>query len=154
MRKGVALATLWLASATVAWAGEGADQTLAAFRPQLPPEMAALLRAADPAKGEAIFMRKCSACHDHKKEGGNGKGPHLWNLFGRTAATVPGFDYSAAMRKSSHTWDFATLDYYLIQPDRAVPGLLMIFRGLPKDAERADLLAFLRLLNDLPPPLP
>ncbi len=147
--------TLGLLLATaVAGAGEPTAESLAVYRPELTPEMATLLRAADPAKGEDVFMRKCSACHDARKEGGNGKGPLLWNLLGRQAGTLSGFEYSPAMRGSGHTWTLATLNYYLTQTSRAVPGLAMNFRGIRSDAERADLIAFLRLKNDNPPPLP
>ena len=81
---------------------------LSSYDPPLPPSFVEELRKADPAEGEKIFMRKCSSCHDHEKDGGNGKGPHLWNVMGRKAGTYPGFEYSDAMRNSGHTWNYAT----------------------------------------------
>lgn len=148
-----ALLVITLCFSAVAWASE--DQTsLAVYQPVLSDEFKELLRNGDPSEGEAQFMRKCSACHDRGKDGGNGKGPHLWNVMGRKAGTNPGFQYSDAMRNSGHVWTYATLNYYLTRTDRAVPGRTMDFRGISKDPERADLLLFIRTLNDDPAPLP
>ncbi len=134
--------------------GAESDDSLSNFNPSLSDEFQTELRAADPSSGEMIFMRKCSSCHDHEKTGGHGKGPHLWNLMGRRAGSAPGFDFSEAMRNSGHTWDYATLNYYLTRTDRAVPGRSMDFRGIRRDTVRAKLLSFLRTLHDNPPPLP
>ena len=127
---------------------------LSEYQPQIDAEFAALLRAADMSVGEEYFMRKCSSCHDHLKAGGHGKGPHLWNIFGRQAGAQAGFEYSEAMRTSGHTWDFATLNYYLTRTDQAVPGRSMNFRGVREDDQRAELLRFLATLNDKEPDLP
>ena len=135
------------------WA-EGEDQSLAVYQPEMSEEFKQLLREAEPAAGEQIFMRKCSSCHDHEKDGGHGKGPHLWNVIGRKAGSMPGFEYSDAMRNSGHIWTLATLNYYLTRTDRAVPGRIMEFRGIRRDKVRAKLLAFMRTMNDQPPPLP
>jgi len=134
------------------WA-EGESKNLAVFKPALSDDFKVMLKEADPATGEQLFMRKCSSCHDHKKEGGHGKGPHLWNIMGRKAGKVPGFEFSDAMRNSGHTWTLATLNYYLTNTERAVPGRIMNFRGIRRDKVRARLLAFMRTINDAPPPL-
>lgn len=127
---------------------------LSVYQPGLPDSFVERLRTADTARGEQLFMRKCSSCHDQEKAGGHGKGPHLWNVLGRQAGTIEGFEFSVAMRNSGHTWSFATLNYYLTRTDRAVPGLAMEFRGLRKERDRADLIAYLRTRNDNPPELP
>ncbi|WP_199930338.1 c-type cytochrome [Sedimenticola thiotaurini] len=126
---------------------------LSQYQPQLSESFRQQLREADLAAGERTFMRKCSACHDHKKQGGHGKGPHLWNLFNRKAGSIDGFKFSAAMRDSGHTWTINTLNYYLTNTERAVPGRLMEFRGIRRDQERANLIAFLLQFNDNPPAL-
>lgn len=127
---------------------------LSTYTPQLSREFKALLKTADPEAGKDYFMRKCSSCHDDYKSDTHGKGPNLWNVLGRKAGTAKGFDYSEAMKNSGHTWSYATLNYYLTRTDRAVPGRRMNFRGIKKDKDRAKLLAFLRSMNDNPPPLP
>ncbi len=142
-----------LFAAGSASADDGAE-TLARFKPELSVEFITLLKEADVSKGEKVFMRKCSSCHEHEKTGENWKGPRLWNVFGRTAGTEPGFTYSEAMKNSGHIWDLATINYYLTRTDRAVPGLAMNFRGIKSEKTRARLIAFLRTLNDTPPPLP
>ena len=147
------LSTTMLMLSQPLWA-EGEDQTLAVFQPEMSDDFKKQLREADPAAGEQIFMRKCSSCHDHEKVGGHGKGPHLWNVIGRKAGSMPGFEYSDAMRNSGHIWTLATLNYYLTRTDRAVPGRIMDFRGIRRDKVRAKLLAFMRTMNDQPPPLP
>ncbi len=130
-------------------------QSLKEFTPELTLEFRELLRAAKPEEGREIFERKCSSCHDADKDGGHGKGPHLWNVVGRKAGSAPGFDgYSDAMKNSGHVWTLAALNYYLTRTDRAVPGRAMNFRGIRRDKLRARLLAYLRTLSDNPVPLP
>jgi cytochrome c len=128
--------------------------TLADFTPTLSDSFKQLMRDASVEDGEEIFMRKCSSCHDHEKDGGHGKGPHLWNVLGRKAGSAPGFDYSDAMKNIGHTWNLATINYYLTRTDRAVPGRAMDFRGIRRDKVRAKLLRFLMTINDNPPALP
>ncbi len=129
-------------------------ESLANFTPVLSVEFKQLLKTADATAGEEFFMRKCSSCHDEYKSDTHGKGPNLWNVMGRKAGSAQGFDYSDAMRQSGHTWDYATLKYYLTDTKRAVPGRIMNFKGIRKDKNRAKLLLFLRSMNDNPPPLP
>lgn len=124
------------------------------YQPTLSDAFKQQLREADPASGERDFMRKCSSCHDQQQAGGHGKGPHLWNLMGRRAGSLPGFEYSEAMRNSGHTWDIATLNHYLTDTEQAVPGRSMDFRGIRQDKVRARLIAYLLQFNDSPPPLP
>lgn len=142
---------LMIAGALVA---DEATGPLGRYQPTLSEPFKQRLREADLAAGERSFMRKCSACHDHKKQGGHGKGPHLWNLMGRKAGSIPGFEFSGAMHDSGHTWSIATLNYYLTNTERAVPGRLMDFRGIRREKERANLIAFLVQFNDNPPELP
>ncbi len=129
-------------------------ESLANFTPVLSVEFKQLLKTADAAAGEEFFMRKCSSCHDEYKSDTHGKGPNLWNVMGRKAGSAQGFDYSDAMRQSGHTWNYATLNYYLTDTKRAVPGRIMNFKGIRKDKNRAKLLLFLRSMNDNPLPLP
>lgn len=150
---------IWLIWIPVAAHAKGSaapqGSPLSAYDPPLPESFVLLMRKyADSDRGEMIFMRKCSSCHDHEKNGGHGKGPHLWNVVGRKAASIQGFEFSSAMRGSGHTWNFATLNYYLTRTDRAVPGLAMEFRSLKKEKDRAALISFLRTLSDKPVQLP
>jgi len=102
--------------------------------------------AADAARGEAVYAR-CLACHALAYDR---VGPHHCGLLGRRAGSVPGFAYSRAMKDSRITWDEKTLDRFLAQPVKAVPGTTMTYDGIPDPQERADLIAYLRHANDLP----
>ena len=95
----------------------------------------------DAAKGEKIF-RKCKSCHS--LEAGKKKvGPSLAGVFGRTAGTVEGFKYSASMKDSGIVWDEEIMDQFLTKPKDVVPKTKMSFRGLKKEQDRADLIAYL-----------
>lgn len=101
--------------------------------------------AGDPKKGQAVFLQ-CRACHS-LDAGKNLVGPSLHGLFGRTAGTVPGYNYSPAMKKAGQTglvWTEATLDKYITDPKAEVPGDKMPYPGLKDAAKRADLLAYLK----------
>lgn len=130
------------------------EQSLDVYEPQLNEEFKKLLRASKPEDGERFFMRKCSSCHDQKESGGHFKGPHLWNLYGRKAGSIPGFDFSPAMNSSGHVWNWATLNHYLTDTEAAVPGRTMNFRGIGSDKARARLLRYLMQFNSNPPQLP
>ena len=99
------------------------------------PDAAALKR------GEEIYAR-CAACHAIDT---NRTGPQHCGLFGRKAGTAPGFEgYSKAMRASGIVWDERTLNVFLQDPMKAVPGTAMGYAGVKDDKERAELIAWLR----------
>lgn len=146
-----ALALALIATSAIARADTG---PLASYDPPLNTELRERLRAANAEAGARTFERKCSQCHDGARDGKDAKCPNLWNVFGRKTAGSPGFVYSDAMKKVGRGWDYATLDYYLADTERAVPGKAMNFVGIADDKARADLIAYLRTLNDAPPPPP
>jgi succinate dehydrogenase cytochrome b556 subunit len=82
----------------------------------------------DTAAGHQVF-RKCQACHS-LEAGKNGLGPSLAGIVGEKAAAVPGYNFSPAMKASNLTWDAATLDAYLTDPQKVIPGNKMPFPGL------------------------
>ena len=95
----------------------------------------------DAAAGEKVF-RKCKACHT-ADEAKNKVGPHLVGIVGRKAGAVEDFKYSDAMKNSGLTWDEATLKEYLADPKAKIPGNKMIFAGLKKAEDLADIVAYL-----------
>lgn len=152
----VRLVSLLLLCTAYACQAEEPDGTepLHDFTPTLSDEFKVLLHNADTTAGATFFDRKCSTCHDIEQDGTHNTGPLLWNVFGRKAGTAEGFDYSEAMQHSGHSWDFATLNYYLTDTERAVPGRKMNFIGIPQDEVRANLLAYMVKFNTDPPALP
>ncbi|HVZ30547.1 MAG TPA: cytochrome c family protein [Asticcacaulis sp.] len=99
---------------------------------------------ADLAAGEKQF-NKCRACHTISPNGMNMTGPHLYGVFGRHAASVTDYTYSDAMKAHDVVWDFNTLDEYLKSPPTVVKGNKMGFMGIPKDEDRHNLIAYLKL---------
>jgi cytochrome c len=102
--------------------------------------------AADPVAGEKIFKAQCGICHA-VVAGENRIGPTLFGVVGRSAGSVPGFNYTADHKKLGVTWDAATLGKYLANPRAMVPDTSMVYAGLKDDAERADLVAYLETLH-------
>ena len=96
----------------------------------------------DAARGEKHF-EECATCHTLER-GVNNVGPSLSGLFGRKAGEIADFRYSPALKKSGITWTAQTLDSYLADPQKAVPGNRMPYAGLPDAAARADLIAYLQ----------
>lgn len=96
----------------------------------------------DPALGQKIFA-KCQVCHS-LEAGTNKLGPSLHGLIGRHSASIANFNYSPAMKNANVTWDPPTLDTYLTSPKTMVPGTKMLFPGLPKAEDRANLIAYLK----------
>lgn len=98
------------------------------------------LAAGDAPSGEAIYSR-CLACHALAYDR---TGPRHCGLFGRRAGSVAGFEYSAAMRRSKIVWNERTLDRFLANPFKALPGTSMGYAGVTDRKERADLIAYLK----------
>ncbi|HEY7765427.1 MAG TPA: cytochrome c family protein [Aestuariivirgaceae bacterium] len=128
--------------------GEGQGEQAAAV------PIATLLQTADPAKGEAA-AKPCVACHTFENGGANKVGPNLWSIVNRPAASHAGFAYSDALKaKAGQPWTFDELNAFILDPRKYAPGTKMAYAGMKRDAQRADLLAYLRGLSDNPAPLP
>jgi cytochrome c len=65
-------------------------------------------------------------------------------VVGRPAGVVPGYEYSDAMKRSKLVWNEKTLDRFLAEPLKVVPGTTMTYAGVPDENERADLIAYLK----------
>ncbi|WAC49669.1 c-type cytochrome [Asticcacaulis sp. SL142] len=101
--------------------------------------------ATDPvAAGQRVFLA-CKTCHSLEAGGKDGAGPNLNGLFGKKAGTVSkGFNYSPALKAYGKVWDEATLDAYLQNPTKAVPGTKMVTRAPADPARRAALIQYLK----------
>ena len=75
--------------------------------------------------------------------GKNLLGPSLAGIMDRKAGTESAYNYSPAMKQSGLVWDGKTLDAYLADPQKLVPGNKMPFPGLKTDHDRADIIAYL-----------
>lgn len=98
----------------------------------------------DAVKGKTVY-NQCMACHS-VKEGENRVGPSLHAHVGKKAASVAGFTYSEAMKKSGLVWTEEELYKYLEAPQRSVPGTKMSYAGMKKPQDRADVIAYLKTI--------
>ncbi|MDB5808056.1 MAG: hypothetical protein JWN94_178 [Betaproteobacteria bacterium] len=103
--------------------------------------------AGNAVRGEEVYAR-CMACHALTE---NRIGPKHCGVFGRRAGTAPGFDYSPAMRRAGITWDAKSLNAFLSDPMKYLPGTSMVFAGVPDSQERADVIAWLNAAREKSP---
>lgn len=100
------------------------------------------LAAANIARGEVLGFA-CAACHRFRAAEGTLIGPHLEGVFGRPAASVPGFNYSPALQQSGLVWTPRSLEAWLANPAGFVEGTTMAFTGYRSAEDRRDLIAYL-----------
>ncbi len=105
----------------------------------------AVASAQDAEAGKAVF-NKCKACHS-VEAGKNMVGPSLAGIAGRKAGTGAGFNYSDAMKAYGKEWDDKALDAYIADPKTAVAGNKMVFVGIKDEADRKNLIAYLKTLK-------
>lgn len=99
-----------------------------------------MTEAGDAERGALIYDSRCIGCHSLAA---NRIGPRHDDVFGREIGALDDFDYSEALQKAGGTWDRASLDLWLADPEAYLPGQRMnVMVSEPQD--RADLIAFLR----------
>jgi cytochrome c len=101
---------------------------------------AAPAMAADAAHGKVVFQT-CAACHSDKPDA---IGPSLKGVYGRKSGSLSDFRYSNAMLHANLTWDDASLQAYIKDPQAKVKGNHMPFGGLSSDQDIGDVIAYLK----------
>lgn len=99
--------------------------------------------------GEAVF-KVCKACHQTGASAKNGVGPILNGIVGRKAGTVEGYNYSDANKEAGAgglVWTEDKLLTYLEKPATFMPKTKMAFAGVKEEADRKDLVAYLKTLK-------
>lgn len=99
----------------------------------------------DAAAGESTFNFRCTSCHNADEGGSNGIGPALFGVFGAPVGSRNiGYGFSTALADSGKTWDADSLDAWLKSPWGFIPGIKMNFAGMNSEAERQNVIAFLK----------
>lgn len=139
--------TIALGASLAACGGNKPDETAPAANtaadtaPQAaPPAGTAIADAAPAAFGI------CKSCHSVEK-GKSMIGPSLFGLLGTKAGEVAGYSFSPAMKASGLTWDEATLDKWLENPMKLVPGTRMTYVGQSDPAKRKAIIEYLKTLK-------
>jgi cytochrome c len=97
--------------------------------------------AGDP--GAEVF-RACVACHTLAPDEGNRAGPTLAGIFGRKIATLPGYNFSPALKKLSIVWTPETVSkLFEVGPTKYTPGTKMPEQTIGAPEDRAALVKFL-----------
>ena len=96
---------------------------------------------ADLDNGESKFAL-CQTCHTLSQGGPNMTGPNLWHVFGRKAASLPGFSYSDALKAAGWTWDPQKVDTWITDPKALLPKTKMTFAGFKDPKDRTDVIAY------------
>jgi cytochrome c len=93
--------------------------------------------------GAEVF-RACVACHTLKPDEGQKAGPTLWHIFGRRIATLPGYNFSPALKKLDIVWSKATVaKLFEIGPAHYTPGTKMPEQTIGAQDDRNALVDFL-----------
>jgi cytochrome c len=111
-------------------------------------DWAALVAAADPAKGEKLF-KKCTACHSIEP-GETVVGPSLHGVVGRDVASEAGFSYSDALNSIGGKWTLEKMAGFIGSPKKYAPGTKMTFAGLKKLQDRVDVIDYLNQASGAP----
>ncbi len=103
--------------------------------------------AGDAERGRLVFG-PCRTCHYPEKVVGHNNGPSLWNIIGTVAGSQPGFDYSEAFRRAGFVWTPELLNVFLADPQKFLPGNMMMSAGVPDPQGRADLIEYLKQFRE------
>ena len=103
----------------------------------------AVFAAGDAVRGQQLYESRCIACHSVDQ---SRVGPAHQGVFGRRAGRVADYDYSAALKASRVVWSEKTLNAWLENPERMIPGQKMGYR-VTEALDRADLVAYLKEIS-------
>ncbi|MBU1345845.1 MAG: cytochrome c family protein [Alphaproteobacteria bacterium] len=137
---------LMLAGLSVAAAAcSGGDDAASAAPPPGGVKLEVAGLTGDSAMGQRYFGQ-CRTCHAIEA-GVNRVGPSLHGVVGRHSGAVEGYNYTQANLNSGHVWDPETLNAYLENPRKYIPGTKMSFAGIDDPQRRADVIAYLSTLK-------
>jgi cytochrome c len=94
-------------------------------------------------RGAEIY-KACVACHTLSPDEGNRAGPTLHGIFGRRIATLPGYNFSPALKKMDIVWTPETVSrLFEVGPMKYTPGTKMPEQRVTSPEDRKALVDFL-----------
>jgi cytochrome c len=114
------------------------------FSGETPTEILTPSAEAAPTPQKPVAFAQCAVCHKVDKSGTNGIGPNLFGVYNAKAGTKAGFNFSPAMKAWGKKLDDATLNAYLENPRKSVPGTKMAYAGLRDPAKRKAIIDWLK----------
>lgn len=94
-------------------------------------------------RGAEVY-RACIACHTLSPDQGNRAGPSLHRIFGRRIASLPGYNFSDALKKLDIVWTPETVSkLFEVGPMEYTPGTKMPEQKIGRAEDRAALVEFL-----------
>jgi cytochrome c len=108
--------------------------------------LTAAMPAAPAEDGKIVFNNFCRTCHS-VKAGDNRLGPSLHGVVGSKAGHSPGYGYSQSLRQSGVTWDEATLERWIENPEAVIPSNNMKpYNGITDAAIRKRIVDYLKTM--------
>ena len=94
-------------------------------------------------RGAEVY-KACVACHTLSPDEGNRAGPTLHGIFGRKIATLPGYEFSLALKKLDILWTKETVAaLFDVGPMKYTPGTKMPEQRITSPEDRQALVDFL-----------
>jgi cytochrome c len=127
--------------------GAAAPAAASAAAPAAPDPIGPFMDKADAKRGEQL-AKVCLQCHTFAKGEPNKIGPNLFDVLEENIASVSGYTFSSALlADKDKKWDPDELNVWLWHPQDFAKGTKMSFAGLPKEQDRADIIAYLQTLK-------
>ncbi len=99
------------------------------------------------AMGKPLFDKACGRCHEVGIGAANGVGPDLNGIIGSPAGLVPGYEYSTADTRSAVIWTRQAFGAFIENPQADMPGTRMAGPGVPSQADRDAIFAYVAGFN-------
>ncbi len=97
--------------------------------------------------GKRVAAKHCVVCHSFEKGGKLVYGPNLFDIVGKPAGAIKGYEYSSALKNSGLTWTDKNLVGFMANPEQFIKGTKARFPGLKSAKQRADVLAYMKTLK-------